>query len=169
MGFKAEWYKRMFNLNRLVFYTSAEFGYIDEIIRGTPIQPFELFYMGGNGLVIATVPLRGYDDRSVGPRNIFGQIIGGKVMTKFGAEIRFAVALEPIPLYILTFAEAGNVFESFEKTDIFELARAVGFGARILINPIGLIGFDLGYGFDRWVVERKQPEWLFHFQFGRGF
>jgi len=169
MGFKAEWYKRMFNLNRLVFYTSAEFGYIDEIVRGTPIQPFELFYMGGNGLVIATVPLRGYDDRSVGPRNIFGQIIGGKVMTKFGAEIRFAVALEPIPLYILTFAEAGNVFESFEKTDIFELARAVGFGARILINPIGLIGFDLGYGFDRWVVERKEPEWLFHFQFGRGF
>jgi outer membrane protein insertion porin family len=168
-GFKAEWYKRMFNSNKLVFYTSTEFGYIDEIVLGTPIQPFELFFMGGNGLVIATVPLRGYDDRSVGPRNRFGQIIGGKVMAKFGAEIRFAVTLEPIPLYILTFAEAGNVFENFEKTDIFNLARSVGFGARILINPIGLIGFDLGYGFDRWEVQRQQPEWLFHFQFGRGF
>ncbi|MCK7523741.1 MAG: BamA/TamA family outer membrane protein [Ignavibacteriales bacterium] len=88
--FKAEWYKRLFNTNRLVFYTVADFGYIDEIVKGTPIQPFEFFYMGGNGLVIATVPLRGYPDRSVGPRNQFGQVIGGRVFDKIGAEIRFA-------------------------------------------------------------------------------
>ena len=169
MGFKAEWYKRLFNSKRLVFYTIADFGYIDEIVKGTPIQPFEFFFMGGNGLVIATVPLRGYEDRTVGPRNIFRQIIGGRVMAKFGAEIRFAVALEPIPLYLLTFAEAGNVFEDFEKTDIFDLRRSVGFGARILINPIGLLGFDFGYGFDRKITDGRDPEWLFHFQFGRGF
>jgi outer membrane protein insertion porin family len=169
MGFKAEWYKRLFNTNKLAFYTVADFGYIDEIVKGTPIQPFEFFYMGGNGLVIATVPLRGYEDRTVGPRNAFRQIIGGRVMTKFGAEIRFAVALDPIPLYLLAFAEAGNVFESFEKTDIFDLRRSVGFGARILINPIGLIGFDFGYGFDRKITDGRDPEWLFHFQFGKGF
>ena len=167
--FKAEWYKRMFNSNRLAFYTIANIGYIDEIVKGTPIQPFEFFFMGGNGLVIATVPLRGYEDRSVGPRNAFGQIIGGKVMTRFGAEMRFAVTLDPMPLYVLAFAEAGNVFESFEKTDIFDLRRSAGFGARILINPIGLIGFDLGYGFDRKITDGRDPQWLFHFQFGRGF
>ena len=167
--FKAEWYERVFNSNRLVFYTVADFGYIDEIVANTPIQPFEFFYMGGNGLVIATVPLRGYEDRSVGPRNAFGQVIGGRVYSKIGAELRFAVTLEPIPLYLLTFAEAGNVFESFAKTDIFDMRRSVGFGARILINPIGLIGFDFGYGFDRKIVDGKDPEWLFHFQFGRGF
>jgi len=49
------------------------------------------------------------------------------------------------------------------------LRRSVGFGARILINPIGLIGFDLGYGFDRQITDGKDPAWLFHFQFGRGF
>jgi outer membrane protein insertion porin family len=167
--FKAEWYKRLFNSNRVALYTVADFGYIDEIVRGTPIQPFEFFYMGGNGLVIATVPLRGYEDRSVGPRNAFGQIIGGRVAAKIGAEIRLAVTLEPIPLYLLTFAEAGNVFESFEKTDIFDMRRSVGVGARLLINPIGLIGFDFGYGFDRKIVDGRDPEWLFHFQFGRGF
>ena len=167
--FKVEWYKRLFNSSRIVLYTLADFGYLQETVFGTPIQPFEYFYMGGNGLVIATVPLRGYDDRSVGPRNIFGQVIGGRVYSKVGAELRFAITLEPIPLYFLTFAEAGNVFESFEKTDIFDLVRSVGFGARILINPIGLIGFDFGYGFDREEVERLPPEWLFHFQFGKGF
>ena len=167
--FKAEWYKRLFNSNRVALYTVADFGYIDEIVRGTPIQPFEFFYMGGNGLVIATVPLRGYEDRSVGPRNAVGQIIGGRVAAKIGAELRFAVTHEPIPLYLLTFAEAGNVFESFEKTDIFDMRRSVGVGARLLINPIGLIGFDFGYGFDRKIVDGRDPEWLFHFQFGRGF
>ncbi len=167
--FKAEWYKRLFNTNRVALYTTANFGYIDEIVKGTPIQPFEYFYMGGNGLVIATVPLRGYEDRSVGPQNSFGDVIGGKVFTKISSELRFAVTLEPIPLYLLTFAEAGNVFESFDKTDIFKMRRSVGFGARLLINPIGLIGFDFGYGFDRMEVDGKKPEWLFHFQFGRGF
>ena len=168
-GFKAEWYKRLFNSNRIVLYTIADFGYINEIVKGTPIQPFEFFFMGGNGLVIATVPLRGYEDRTVGPRNAFGQIIGGRVMTKVGAELRLAVTMEPIPLYVLAFAEAGNVFESFSKTDIFDMRRSVGVGARLLINPIGLIGFDFGYGFDRQIVDGIEPEWLFHFQFGKGF
>ncbi len=74
-----------------------------------------------------------------------------------------------MPLYLLAFAEAGNVFESFKKADLFNLRRSVGVGARILINPIGLIGFDLGYGFDRMATDNKEPAWLFHFQFGKGF
>lgn len=169
IGFTAEWYRRLFNTNRLTLYTIADLGYIDEIVPGTKIQPFEFYYMGGNGLIIATTSLRGYDDRTVGPKNVDGRVIGGRVMAKFGTELRLAVSIEPIPLYILAFAEAGNVFESFEKTDIFDLRRSVGFGARLLINPIGLIGFDLGYGFDRKAVSGNDPAWLFHFQFGKGF
>ncbi|WP_337872244.1 outer membrane protein assembly factor BamA [Ignavibacterium sp.] len=169
IGFTAEWYRRLFNTNRITLYTIADLGYIDEIVRGTKIQPFEFYYMGGNGLIIATTSLRGYDDRTVGPKNVNGQVVGGRVMAKFGTELRLAVSIEPIPLYILAFAEAGNVFESFEKTDIFDLRRSVGFGARLLINPIGLIGFDLGYGFDRKAVSGNDPAWLFHFQFGKGF
>ena len=170
IGFTAEWYRRLFNSNRIALYTIADVGYLDEIEVGTNIQPFEYYYMGGNGLIIATTSLRGYDDRTVGPKNpSTGQVIGGRVMAKFGAELRFAVTLEPIPLYLLAFAEAGNVFENFQKTDIFDLRRSVGFGARILINPIGLIGFDLGYGFDRKITDGEDPSWLFHFQFGRGF
>jgi outer membrane protein insertion porin family len=169
LEFKAEWYKRLFNSNRFVFYMSSDFGYIDELIKNTPIQPFDRYYMGGNGLVIATVPLRGYEDRTVGPRNLNGYVIGGDVMAKFTSELRFAVTLEPMPLYLIAFAEAGNVFESFEKTDIFDLRRSAGFGARILINPIGLIGFDVGYGFDRKITDGADPKWLFHFQFGKGF
>ncbi len=169
IGITTEWYRRLFNSNRITLYTMADFGYIDEIVKGTNIQPFEFYYMGGNGLIIATTSLRGYDDRTVGPRNADGRVIGGRVMTKFATELRLAVSIEPIPLYVLAFAEAGNVFESFAKTDIFDLRRSVGFGARLLINPIGLIGFDLGYGFDRKITSGQDPSWLFHFQFGKGF
>lgn len=169
LNFRAEWYRRLFNSNRIALYTVADLGYLDELTFGTRIQPFEFYYMGGNGLIIATTPLRGYDDRTVGPRNADGRVIGGRVMTRYTAELRLAVTLDPIPLYLLAFAEAGNTFESIKKTDPFDLRRSVGFGARLLINPIGLIGFDLGYGFDRKLTDDKDPTWLFHFQFGRGF
>jgi len=169
IGFKAEWYKSLFNTNRIVLYTIADLGYLDEFVAGTPINPFEYFFMGGSGLVIATTPLRGYDDRTVGPRDPNGEVLGGRVMTRYTTELRFSLAQDPIPIYLLAFAEAGNVFESIEKTDLFDLRRSVGVGARLLINPIGLIGFDLGYGFDRRLTDNKDPEWLFHFQFGKGF
>jgi len=167
--FKTELYRRLFNSNRLTFYTGIDLGYIHEIVRGTTIQPFEFFYMGGNGLVIATTPLRGYADRSVGPRSPLGLTIGGRVMTKFTAEIRAALTLEPMPIYILAFAEAGNTFETLPTADLFNLKKSAGIGARILINPIGLIGFDYGYGFDRLSVDGQLPKWEFHFQFGKGF
>lgn len=169
INLKTEWYRRLFGQNKLVLYNVADVGYIEEIVAGTQIQPFEFFYMGGSGLVIATTPLRGYDDRTVGPINRFGDVIGGRVSIRYTSELRFAVALEPIPLYILAFAEAGNVFENINTAEVFNLRRSAGFGARILINPIGLIGFDLGYGFDRKKVDGVDPKWMFHFQFGRGF
>jgi outer membrane protein insertion porin family len=169
LAFKTEIYKRLFNSNRIALYTSADIGYIDEIVKGTNINPFEYFFMGGNGLIIATTPLRGYDDRTVGPRNSNGDIIGGKVMTKYTIELRAALALEPIPIYLLAFAEAGNTFFQFNQADFFDLRRSAGIGARILINPIGLLGFDYGYGFDRNQVDGQDAQWLFHFQFGKGF
>jgi len=170
LQFKTDFYRRLFNSNRVVFYAGFDIGYIEELKPNTPIQPFEYFYMGGNGLVIATTPLRGYDDRSVGPRNPrTGQIIGGRVMTRYVLELRGALTLEPMPIYLIAFAEAGNVWEDLRKTDFYDLRRSVGVGARIMINPIGLIGFDYGYGFDRPIVDGRQPQWVFHFQFGKGF
>lgn len=168
--FKSEWYKPLFRSNRFVLYNSAELGYIGELIAGTRIQPFEFFYMGGNGLIIATTPLRGYEDRSLGARDpVSGRVLDNRVMSKFTTEFRVALAMEPIPIYLLAFAEAGNVFKNMKQTDLFNLKRSVGIGARILLNPIGLIGFDYGYGFDRRSVDGQNPQWLFHFQFGKGF
>lgn len=163
-----EFYRRLFGTNKLTIFLGNYYGMIYELVENTPIQPFEYYYMGGSGLIIATEPLRGYDDRTIGPKNANGQVIGGKIFTRNTIELRFALTLQPMPLYLLAFAEAGNVWRNMKDINLFDLKRSVGIGARVLINPIGLIGFDFGYGFDRKSVSGQDPSWLFHFQFGRG-
>jgi outer membrane protein insertion porin family len=169
--FQGDWYVPMFGSSRVALYLSSMYGYLGKFTDYTVIPPIELFFMGGTGLgYVATTPLRGYEDQSVGPRNTANVIIGGTAMTKQTAELRFAVAMSPIPIYILGFAEGGNVFESMNHANFFDLKRSAGFGARIQIMPIGLIGFDYGYGFDDVYPKDGRPDgWRFHFVFGRGF
>lgn len=161
---------RIAGQNRLVLYTVADFGFMKEFKAGNVVNLIDFFFMGGNGLTgIPTVPLRGYIDQSVGPQNAGGQALGGRIYSKYGMEARFAVSLDPIPIYLLAFAEAGNVWADLNSVDPFGLKRGAGFGARLLINPIGLLGFDEGYGFDSGVPGGPPSGWNFHFQFGRGF
>jgi outer membrane protein insertion porin family len=162
----ADWYTPVLNSQKIALYFGTQFGAIFPFKKGSYIPPIEAFYMGGTGLgQIATTPLRGYDDGLVGGRTALTT-----VMAKHTMELRFNVALNPIPIYFLTFAEAGNVWENLNKTEWFDLKRSAGFGARLLINPIGLLGFDYGYGYDNVLPGGKTPSgWKFHFQFGKGF
>ncbi len=153
---------------RLVMLIGSQIGYVDGFVNDTTIPPQELFYMGGNGLGgFSLTPLRGYRDNSIGPLAPNGQNLGGRIMARFLAEFRFALSLNPIPIYLLSFAEAGNVWANIRTVDPFGLNRAAGFGLRLLLNPIGLIGFDVGYGFDKDPFTGQTSGWRFHFQFGR--
>ncbi len=127
--------------------------------------------MGGTGLgYISVTPLRGYDDRTVGPTDpTTGGILGGRAMIKHTLEFRVALALNPIPIYTLAFAEAGNVWLDQTEQDPLHLRRSAGVGVRLMINPIGLVGFDYAYGFDGPKPGTAPSGWKFHFQFGRGF
>jgi outer membrane protein insertion porin family len=168
---QADWYLPIFNSNRVALYFGNQYGFITEFYKDSKIPGIDLFYMGGTALgYISTTPLRGYEDQSVGPRNASNSIVGGKAMAKHTAELRFSVSMNPIPIYLLGFAEAGNVYSSFSKANLFDLKRSAGFGARLLINPIGMIGFDYGYGFDDVYPKDGKPDgWRFHFVFGKGF
>jgi len=171
---KVDYLKNTFNLEmfhplasvdgnpRLVLYMSTDMGYVAGIRSDTNILGNELFFMGGNGLGgFAITPLRGYVDRSIGPSG------GGRVMTRHVIETRFALSLNPMPIYLLAFAEAGNVWENLRSADPFDLKRSAGLGVRVLLNPIGLLGFDYGYGFDPQGTTGPRSGWQFHFQFGR--
>jgi outer membrane protein insertion porin family len=160
---------RVGDMNRLTLYTGVEYGFIRGFNSDSYIPPIEYFFMGGNGLQIQTKQLRGYEDRSVGPR-VSGVEVGGTIFTRYVSELRFAITLNPMPVYVLAFAEAGNAWLDEKFIDPFDLRKSAGVGARVLIQGVGLIGFDYGYGFDDIEPKDGEPDgWHFHFQFGRGF
>ncbi len=162
--FSFDWYVPVMGSSRVALALSTTWGFIFGIGGSARIQPTDVFYMGGTGLgYFNTTPLRGYDDRGVGPTS------GGHAMIKHSAELRFALTINPIPIYTLMFAEAGNVWAEPKNTDPMDLRRSAGVGVRLMIQPIGLVGFDYGYGFDSTTPTLGPPGWKFHFQFGKGF
>jgi outer membrane protein insertion porin family len=146
---------------RLILFLSSYMGYIFGFKSDTTISPVELSYMGGNGLSgIGVTPLRGYEDRSVGPQT------GGQVIAKHFLELRFAISIEP-PIYFYGFGEAGNVWKNLSNTDPFNLKRSAGLGVQLMINPIGMLGFSYGYGFDNSDITGTRSGWHFLFNLGQ--
>jgi len=152
--------------NPLVFYLGSEMGNLYDYGPIQDIPPLSFYSMGGTPIGgLNVTPLRGYRDGSIGPIDANGIAIG-QVYTKLSAELRFGVSLNPIPIYILTFMEAGNVWQKFAEVDPYDLKRSAGLGVRLTIPGVGLLGFDYGYGFDRDAFG-VPGSWQFHFQFGR--
>ncbi|GAB5465016.1 MAG: outer membrane protein assembly factor BamA [Candidatus Kapaibacteriales bacterium] len=149
--------------DKIVLYLGARLGYLAGIKSDTAINPIELYRMGGNGLAgIGVTPFRGYQDRTIGPRN------GGRLQAKYTAEMRFSITQNPMPIYVYGFAEAGNVWTGFSEVDPFDLRRAAGVGLQLFLNPIGILGFSYGYGFDPTNSDPTRPSgWQFIFNLGQ--
>jgi len=120
------------------------------------------------------VPLRGYDEFSITPqgynpnasssgvpRSAFGKSYF--LMTgEFG--IRFSQQL-----YADLFYDAGNVWASAAGFNPTRLFRGAGVGVS-LITPLGPIGLDYAYGFDRVnTLGQSAPGWKLHFRIGNFF
>ena len=165
--FSVDWYTPLFW--KFVLLNRYKFGSIGTFTQNALIPWDENFFMGGSGLTIGE-PLRGYDDRTVGPpsptSNRFA--LGGRVMEKFSIELRFPIAPNPT-IFGLFFYEGGNTWLDLKSTDIFDLFESAGFGLRMFMPLVGLIGFDMGYGFDDLSEPGVREGWKVHFQFGRQF
>jgi outer membrane protein insertion porin family len=132
----------------------------------------ELYSMGGTQFGI---PLRGYDEFSITP-NGFDPNAGGSAaagVNSFGKSYA-AVTVEAgarvsQSLYFSTFLDAGNVYRSARQYDPSRMFRGAGFGVAVL-SPLGPIGIDLGYGFDRVKLDGSpDPGWKLHFKLGNFF
>ena len=169
-----EWYTPTFW--KFVLMNSMKIGVVKElpaVKEGTlSFIPWnDRFIMGGNGIPYGN-PLRGYDDNRVGPLTSTGSPIGGNTMVKFGTEFRVPFAENPV-VYGLIFAEMGNVWSSTDmmerlslpRSGPFDMKRSAGAGIRFFMPMIGMLGFDIGYGFDR----IPEPEWKTTLTFGNQF
>lgn len=76
--------------------------------------------------------------------------------------------------YLNVFTDAGNNWASARQINPTRLFRSAGFGVST-VTPLGPLGLDLAYGFDRTKVEIttgrivKDPKWQFHFRLGQLF
>ena len=107
------------------------------------IPPSARFIMGGTGIPYGEM-LRGYTENRVGP---FSSTRGGNVMLKYSLEFRLSLSSNPT-IYALSFFEMGNVWSDLNDLDPFDLKRSAGIGVRVFIPMLGMLGYDIGYGFD---------------------
>jgi outer membrane protein insertion porin family len=131
----------------------------------------ELYSLGG---VQFGIPLRGYDEFAITPDGFDPQASGNQASPdafgqSFAAFTVEAGARISQSLYLSTFFDAGNVYRSARQWDPTRLFRGAGFGAAV-ISPLGPIGVDVGYGFDRVDGQgRPDPGWQLHFKLGNFF
>lgn len=153
-----------------VLMTRVEYGLVGYYNKNKK-SPFETFYMGGDGMsgyssgyATETIGLRGYPNGSIG--------YYANAYTRLALELRYPLILDPSStIYILSFLEAGNAWGDIKDFNPFELKRSAGFGVRIMLPMIGLIGIDWGYGFDKVYIDNqyKRSKGRFNFVIGQEF
>jgi outer membrane protein insertion porin family len=131
----------------------------------------QLFAMGGTQYGI---PLRGYDEFSITPTGFNPQAsVSGVPRSAFGksyfaSTAEFGVRLTP-QVYVSMFYDAGNNWATASGFNPTRLFRGAGVGVA-LITPLGPLGLDWAYGFDRVdVLGRPDPGWKLHFKVGNFF
>lgn len=171
------WYKTVFD--KFIIKTGAEFGTLECYNKQLGVPIFERFFIGGSGLLHhkfdnrETITLRGYEESSetggMTEKDIttFG---GGLIYNKFMIEIRYPLSIQKSKkIYILSFIEAANTWKKWKNYKPFILNRSAGLGIRILLPVLGVIGIDLGYGFDKLIGSNENYGWKTHFTFGNNF
>ena len=89
---------------------------------------------------------------------------------KYTAEIRYPVILKPASqIYVLGVLEGGNAFDSWKKFSPFKIKRSAGFGVRLYLPVVGMLGIDWGYGFDSPAGQSGKSGSQFHFVMGQQF
>lgn len=153
---------------KLVFGLSERAGWL----LGNP-GPFffsQQFSLGG---VQFGEPLRGYEEFSITPHGYVNTSTYQAQRSSFGSAFftntaELGVRFNQM-IYTDAFYDAGNLWAEARDFDPTRLFRGAGVGAA-LVTPLGPLGIDLGYGFDR--VDQfghKSPKWQVHFKFGQFF
>lgn len=126
--------------------------------------------------------VRGYDEFSITP---FGyDSAGGQYNTGNSGQQAFGSAFFTMTgelgfrlsdaLYLNVFTDAGNNWASAREFNPTRLYRSAGFSGTTK-TPLGLLGIDLAYGFDRTGIDPltfrvvPDPRWKFHFRLGQIF
>ena len=168
--FKAQWFQGFLNNSNLVLMLKAEMGYLGSYNKNK-VSPFQRYEVGGDGMTgyniygIDIIGMRGYEDGALDPSNYYS-----RGYNKYTAELRYPIILKPSSqIYVLGFLEGGNAFDSWKEFSPFKIKRSAGFGVRLYLPVVGMLGIDWGYGFDPPANSTTKSGSQFHFVLGQQF
>lgn len=139
---------------------NGELGY-GRGLEGRPFPVFKNFYSGGLGSV------RGFEQSTLGPRDVTGLSIGGARKITLNGEV-----IAPLPgagndrtLRVFGFFDVGNVYGDNEKIDFATLRASTGIGLS-WTSPMGPLRFALAVPVRKFPGDRIQK---LQFQIGSSF
>jgi outer membrane protein insertion porin family len=116
-------------------------------------------------------PLRGYPEFSITPQG-YNQNASSTTAqaSSFGSAFYTNTAELGLrfnqQFYLDAFYDAGNIWARPQDFNPTRLFRGAGIGASV-VTPLGPLGLDWGYGFDRVENGVKAPKWELHFKLGQ--
>jgi len=128
---------------------------------GRPFPVFKNFYSGGLGSV------RGFDQGTLGPRDVTGASLGGPKKVTLNAELiaPFPGAGNDRTLRVFTFLDVGNVYGDGEKMRLSDMRASVGVGLS-WISPLGPLRLAYANPVRKYAGDRIQK---LQFQIGTSF
>lgn len=132
---------------RMIYRLDLGYTHMDEQEFSTNMPSSYRFFAGGDASV------RGYRYQTLGPRDEFGELIGGKHLVKLGVELDRQISES---WRGAIFYDVGNAFNHWHSLD---LKRGLGLGVR-WVTPIGSIRIDYARSLD------LPKEWRWHITIG---
>ena len=128
---------------------------------GRPFPVFKNFYSGGLGSV------RGFDQGTLGPRDVTGASLGGPKKLTFNTELiaPFPGAGNDRTLRVFTFLDVGNVYGDGQKMRLSDMRASVGVGLS-WISPLGPLRLAYAKPVRKFAGDRIQE---LQFQIGTSF
>ncbi len=130
-------------------------------LNGRPYPVFKNYYSGGLGSV------RGFDQGTLGPRDVTGASLGGPKKVTLNAEFiaPFPGAGNDRTLRVFTFVDAGNVYGENDKVDLSQMRVSTGLGLS-WISPLGPLRLAYAQPVRKFAGDRIQK---LQFQIGTSF
>jgi len=145
---------------QFTFAMNGELGY-GAGLTGQPFPVFKNFYSGGLGSV------RGFEQGTLGPKDVTGSVIGGARKITLNAELvtPFPGAGNDRSLRMFGFVDAGNVFGENEKVSFGDLRASTGVGLS-WISPVGPLRIAFAQPLRKFAGDKIQK---MQFQIGTSF
>jgi outer membrane protein insertion porin family len=142
----------------MVLMLRGDIGYADGY-SGKPLPFFKAFYAGGVGSV------RGYQNGTLGPRDIYGNVLGGKRKIVGNAELYYPILKGDKAVRVSGFVDAGQIYLNGDQPNYESFRYSAGLGLA-WNSPLGPLKFSYAFPFGTQPNDKIQR---FQFQVGTVF